>query len=611
MRRLRGWVLVAALTLSGAAAADPVRELLDAHVPGQLAALDIPGAAIAVVRRGAEPLLLGYGVNDPLRGTPVDPERDLFRVGSVSKAVTATAVLDLVFSGAVTLEDDLGPLLRPLEVTPPLTGPLTLDHLLTHTAGFNERLFGQHVRSPAAVTGLDAYLRQHLPPRFIEPGRLIAYNDHHTVLAGWVLERLTARPFAAYVQQRLFEPLGMTSSTFEQVHIPDELAQRLTRAWNRDRNGFVPYARDYVLTSPAAGLYTTAADMARYLRALLVCPGGGLSAALCETQLATHFRHPGMADGRAYGFAEFHHGARRVLYKDGQATGFNARLLLVPEEGFGLFVVHNRNILEPLGRFAPASRFNRELSGALLQALWPTEPAAAPVPLPSSDAALRVASYAGSYRTVVAARHTWERIAGMFDDVRVRPTARGVMLGGDEYVEVRPGLLQWHAGGPRYIAFDIAADGAGGPAAHLFIGNGAYERVPWFLASWVTPWVLLGVVAWLLGYLVLARAHGPAPGVGLWRAGALADGLLLMFFAAMGALLAVTDPQVLFKGAPPLMLALLALPLAAAAILLVQLWRLRRTAPVRAKVLALANLAAGAAVLLWLDYWNLFGYRLG
>ena len=559
------------------AAAD-VRRWLDQEVPERLAAADIPAAIIAVVQDG-QAVVAGYGAD---AGTAV------FRVGSVSKPVTASVVLTMAAQGDLQLEQDLRGQLQDLAVSPPLDAPLTLHHLLTHTAGFNERLFGQHTLDERSFLSLHDYLRRHLPPRFIEPGQLIAYNDHHTALAAWVAERVSGEQFETLAQRLLFKPLGMTGSSFAQVDLPRALSDRVTKA----RTGIAgtAYPRDYIQLPPAAGLYTTAPDMARYMRALLA---GTLTGT--ENQLAVKFRpHPSMP-GRAYGFAESRHGEETYFYKDGQASGFNARLLLVPGRNFGLFVAHNRNIFGAFGAIEPAGRFIRKLGADLLNELWP-QSGTPPPKTTSQKVALDAQPYTGTYRTVIAARHTWERLASLFDEATIVAAEGGLRLG-SQYYEPRDGKLFENSEHPgNYIAFRQV----GQTTSHVFIGGGAYERVPWLTSQAALPWVVgIPLLLLVITGLRLARAD-------TWRA-LLVNGALILFFVGIGLLFWRTDLQRFFQGPPPALLALLLLPMAALAGLPVQLARIKQpSAPSR-----ILSIAAAGILLVWLWYWNLLGYWLG
>ena len=142
-------------------------------------------------------------------------------MGSVSKTLTATAVIDLVDRGVLDLDTDIRSYLRDRTIPDSEYRPITLFHLLTQTAGFDEVLFGQHAATPEDWEPLGNYLGSHLPPRFIQPGQIITYNDHHTSLAGLVLERVAGVGFARLLEESLFRPLGMPHTTFEQVALPD------------------------------------------------------------------------------------------------------------------------------------------------------------------------------------------------------------------------------------------------------------------------------------------------------------------------------------------------------------------------------------------------------
>lgn len=582
--------------------------VLDEHISTLMTDMQIPGVSLGLVI-GNEVIHKGYGTSDPNSRQPIIADRDVFRVGSLSKSVTATAVLHLAQNYDIGLKDDLRPFLADIPIRPALEQPLTLHHLLTHTAGFNEQLFGQHVREPENFLEIGEYLHQHLPPRFEKPGKVIAYNDHHTTLAGWIIEQVSGIPFPEYVDRHVFTPLGMTSSTFHQVTLPGGLAQRRVNAWRLDDGKFLPYRHDYIQTTPAAGLYTTASDMTRYLMSLLTCDRSVLTPDLCRDQLKSQMKHHPKLDGRAYGFAMTQYGDLPVFYKDGQASGFNARLLLVPEKAMGLFLVHNRNILGRFGQFHDAARFNRRVGNALLHALWPI-PEGHPGhgrPVPAPGAAERVPTYAGDYRNVVAARHGWERIVGMFDDVSVQAEGTRVDFGFGDYIEVEPGLVQWHKGGHFFRAF-LSAEGG---TRYVAIGGGAYERIPFYTASWFTPWYLGVTTLLLLGFTLWHAMQSIRRAYYLHLAGLLTGTLLLAFLAGFALVLATTDVQMLFSGRTNAINTLLALPLVACAVLTIYLIMGARRIAMRPPM---SNVAFSAMVitcmlfLAWLNYWNLLGY---
>lgn len=584
--------------------------VLNETIPALMTEMQIPGVSMGLVI-GNNVIHQGFGTSDPGSGQPIVAERDIFRVGSLSKSVTATAVLHLTQNHTIGLHDDLRPLLADLPIRPVLEQPLTLHHLLTHTAGFNEQLFGQHVREPAAFFEIGEYLIRHLPPRFENPGKVIAYNDHHTTIAGWIIEQVSGLPFHEYVDRHIFAPLDMTGSTFNQISLPDNLTQRRVNAWRLDKDAFLSYRHDYIQTTPAAGLYTTASDMTTYVISLLNCENSVLTNELCGEQLASQVKHHPKLAGRAYGFAMTQHDNLRVLYKDGQASGFNARLLLVPEKKLGLFLVHNRNILGRFGQFHDAARFNRRVGNRLLQSLWPTPEVhnTGPEPEPARDASQRIPTYLGDYRNAVAARHNWERIVGMFDDVSVRAGDRdsAVTFGAGDYIEVEPGLVQWQKGGHFFRAFLPSEN----EIRYLAIGSGAYERIPFYTASWFTPWYVGGTILLLLGF-TLWHGRESIRQTGYFHvSGVLIGTMLLAFIGGFGLVLGTTDVQVLFSGPTTAMIILLALPLVSCALLPIYLVTGARGISARgpaANILYAVMVITCALFLGWLYYWNLLGY---
>ena len=432
-----------------------IEHAIDDFVATRMEADRIPGVMVALVGNGRLVHLQGYGFADLEARTPVDARNTVFRVGSVSKTLTATAVIDRVDRGALDLDTDIRSYLRDRTIPDSEYRPITLFHLLTQTAGFDEVLFGQHAATPEDWEPLGDYLGSHLPPRFIQPGQIITYNDHHTSLAGLVLERVAGVGFARLFEESLFRPLGMRHTTFEQVALPALVEENLGRSYRSVDNRHVPYSRDYIKTTPAAGAMTAASDMARFMLELLVeddFPDRFLSASAIDTQLAVQFTNRAPLPGRAFGFAESEHSARQVLFKDGQATGFSARLLLVPEERIGLFSAHNLSIFGTMGRTNRANRFHRELGELVLDHFLTEERPDQPRQKPELPTGFteRAGRFVGTYRNTVASRHTLEKVVVMMDDITVYDPGDGsLQIGSNRYMEIGPTLFQWEGGGPN------------------------------------------------------------------------------------------------------------------------------------------------------------------
>ncbi len=178
--------------------------------------LNIPGAAVVVVKDGEILFSEGYGFADLEQQIPVDPANTVMRVASVSKLFTATAAMQLVEQGLLDLNTDVNVYLTALQIPEDYSEPVTLHQLLTHTAGFEGRFIGTMTRSPDELLPLGEYLKGNVPKRVLEPGSVHSYSNYSFALTGQLVEEVTGMPFAQYVDENILQPLGMSRSTFEQ-----------------------------------------------------------------------------------------------------------------------------------------------------------------------------------------------------------------------------------------------------------------------------------------------------------------------------------------------------------------------------------------------------------
>lgn len=590
--------LVAALLAAGAQATPHWTET---YLAPKMAELQVPGVAVAIIEPGGDTYVGGFGLANIDAKTPVTPDT-VFRVGSNSKPVTASAALLLLDQAGLSTELDLRPYFSALNIRPKLNKPLTMKHLLAHTAGFNEALFGQHSRIED-WSALKPYLQRKLPPRFIDPGEVIAYVDFHTALAGYAIEEISGSGFADFVDEALFTPLGMTSSTFLQVDLPASIETRRAKSYRIDRGEFVPYEFDAIATTPSAGLSTTANDMSRYLKWLLAGWAGALEPQhnrVIKQQLTIQARNHPALTGRAFGFAERQFNGWRVLYKDGQATGFNARLLIVPDAGIAFFIVHNANILEPAGGFSDARLLIREFTDAFLERELSITGPIGETAYTESEPVLPLNAYEGDYRTSVAARHNWEKLVANFDTVNVSEKDGQLEIAGRAAKPVGEHLFM-DAGHGGLRAFRTE----NGKATHVFFGASTYERVPYFERPSAT---LVIALAFLVVFLALTVA-------GFWRAGRRAVGpigvlssvIALGFFAGFAFIMATTDPQRFFHGMTPALRVILMAPPVA---LTLSAGGFAVSIKNGDPKLSLAPFLVLLALCGWLYQWNLLGWNL-
>lgn len=328
---------------------DDVDTWLDGVVATGLRNSGIPGATVSVVADGEVLTERGYGVADtgtegsPAR--PVDPEDTLFRIGSVSKVVSATAVMQLVEQGRLDLDADVQQYLDFDLDTP--KGAVTLRHLLTHTAGFEEVIAGL-IGTPGDELPLRDVVTTDPPAQVFTPGTTPSYSNYGASLAGYVVERVAGEPFADVLQHDVFDRAGMTSSTFAQP-LPDGLDARLAKGYPDDSQPSV--STEVVNAAPAGAMSSTAADMATFMLAHL----GELpdDQALLEPSTLDEMHRPALGEDDLGSFAE---GQRMDLGffddstpgvpafgHDGDTTVFHTAMRLFPEHDSGIFVSLNGN----------------------------------------------------------------------------------------------------------------------------------------------------------------------------------------------------------------------------------------------------------------------------
>jgi CubicO group peptidase (beta-lactamase class C family) len=339
---------------------------LDGLVPAALERSGIAGAAVAVVRDGKVLTARGYGFADTgadgAEPRPVDADRTLFRVGSIAKVFVATAVLQLFEQGRIDLDADVQ---RYLDFSLPRTfdPPITMRHLLTHTAGFEERVKGV-VTLGGPTTDLRDSVAVDPPEQVFEPGTVPSYSNYGYALAGYVVQRVSGVPFDSYVERNVLDRAGMSSSSFAQP-LPAELAGRLSRGYDTDSGPAGPF--EVIGPAPAGALSASTTDMARLMLAQLgeLGPDRALLApdtmelmrrpALDATSLGTLAAGPRMGLGL---FEESRNG-HRIVGHGGDTRYFHSHMQLYPDERTGVFVTLNSS-----GR---SGADNRELRESLLE----------------------------------------------------------------------------------------------------------------------------------------------------------------------------------------------------------------------------------------------------
>ncbi|GGT08797.1 FmtA-like protein [Planobispora rosea] len=537
-----------------------VGALVDEHVSTVMAEEKIPGATVTVVADGRQVVNKGYGWADVERRIPVDPERTRFLIGSETKLFTAQAALQLVGEGKLSLDADVNAYLTTFKIRDTYPGrPVTLRHLLTHTAGFDEDYV---VGSGADVRALGEALAASQPERLRPPGTGLSYSNYGVALAGYLVEIASGMPFEQYVDGRVFAPLGMEDSVIACGGLKD------TRAYLVDGSATDVNCANFAASG--AGPASTASDMARYLQAQMALDprlGSGVAAQMQRQQYTEHPRLSGMG----FMWEQMSYKGHRLLFKGGDMPGMHTSMFMLPEQGIGVHVMSNG---DGTGRHG--------LDGfALVDKIVERYLPAARPPSVKALPGAAAGQYEGSYRSSRTSHGSLLKVQALTDSpVHVTATAGGGIettgLGGGRkrWVQFEPGVFQ-EEGGRRRIAFpepgQLAVDGG----TVVFDRIGALDHPSLHLGLLAAA--LLASAAAVLGYPVAAlarrrRSASPASPAGprlprllAWAAGAL----VIVFAGGFGSLLADEGralPLVL-QGAPVLItllvLASLTVPLAA------------------------------------------------
>ncbi len=235
-----------------------VQAWLDGFLPYALQRGDIAGAVVAVVKDGEVLFKKGYGYADLKRKKPVDPDRTLFRPGSVSKLFTWTAVMQLVEQGKLDLDEDVNTYLD-FKIPAAFGKPITLRNVMTHTPGFEE--VGRNLFSDdtTKVQPNGDWLKSWTPTRIYPPGTVPAYSNYATALAGYIVQRVSGEPFEQYIEHHIFQPLGMEHATFRQP-LPASLRKDMSEGYESASSG-EPKPFEMVVGAPAGALSASGADM--------------------------------------------------------------------------------------------------------------------------------------------------------------------------------------------------------------------------------------------------------------------------------------------------------------------------------------------------------------
>jgi CubicO group peptidase (beta-lactamase class C family) len=508
---------------------EEVEAFVDAAMAEDLNEHHVSGATVSVVKDGELLFAEGYGYADRQNRTPVVANRTMFRIGSVSKLFAWTATMQQVERGRIDPNASVNRYLDEVHVPEKYGEPVTVEHLATHTAGFEEQLTGVGVRSPEDVRPLGETL-QEVPARVRPPGEVTSYSNYGAALAGHIAAKQAGTPFNRYAERELFAPLDMTRSTFRQP-VPADVPGRLSEGYTYQNGRYVRGEFETIGIPPAGSMSATSTDMANFMLAHL--QGGQFEDSRILSESATrrmhrqHFANHPALNGMGFGFYEQSKNGVRVVGHGGDTQLFHSGLWLMPERNLGVFVSYNS---------AGGVPAREEFYDSFMDRFFPTEerPVTGPVAPTVADggqaggseasanggaeiADPELSAFTGAFRTTRISYTDFTKVAALNGDFRVREAenAEGVLVtsrpgqGTQRWIRTGPTVFE-EVGGDGRMAFRVED----GRTSYVFFDNAApqsFERIGW----WETTQLQAGLFAAAL--LIFASALLGWPAAALWR----------------------------------------------------------------------------------------------
>lgn len=389
----------------------------------------LAGLAVGIVRDGTLVHFAGFGLAEAATARGVDADT-VFRIGSISKTFTGTAVLQLAEEGLLGLDDPVNEHLRGfrIEHDDPTSPPVTIRHLLTHTAGLGElRRWSDLVRPTIGLaTKLDRplpRLADYYAPVLraeVRPGSKWAYANHGFAALGQLVEDVSGEPFAERLRSKIFTPLGMEHTDFlrsERVRPALAIGYALRRARLK------PVKDTEIVVAPAGSIFSSTADMARYVAALANRGAPLLRPETFEQMLTPQGGRDPRLPAMGLAFMLDRLGEHRVAGHDGGWPGFVSSMLVAPDAEVGVVAFTNTT-----AAFAPHALTERVLA-RLLDVPPPAEAERRPVP---------------------ASPHLWPELVGVYKPLPGLGTnfRWWPLLGGEVEIAVRGGHLTARAPSP-------------------------------------------------------------------------------------------------------------------------------------------------------------------
>jgi CubicO group peptidase (beta-lactamase class C family) len=329
-------ILLSAAALTLLLAGSPANaQSIDEIVNRSLSQRHVPGLSVAVVKDGKVVTAKGYGLANAELMTPAT-ENTFYQLASVTKQFTATGILRLVQDGKLGLDDKISTKLTDL---PAAWANVTVRQLLTHTSGIKNYTevegFDRHVRED--LTNADVLKLVTGAPLDFPSGSKFHYSNTGFFLLGMIIEKVSGKTYGDFLSERIFQPLGMTSTRFNDIHaVLKNRANGYTFEHNTLQNAdFVSPSQPFA----AGGLVSTVVDMAKWDAALngdKLLPKATLESMWTPTKLSD-----GTNSDYGFGWGIREKKGHRIIAHSGGINGFSTSIVRLPEDKLTVIVLAN------------------------------------------------------------------------------------------------------------------------------------------------------------------------------------------------------------------------------------------------------------------------------
>ncbi len=319
---------------------------IEQFIATQMRGQQIPGISVAIVRNQEVIYSNGFGLSNKAQQKSAQADT-VYNIGSITKLFTATAVMQLVEQGMLDLYAPIKTYLPQFGVSyAHRHGPITIWDLLTHYSGLAHDLPPK--RGQAKESLAQAVMTLHRAHLKFPPKTQFSYSNAGFVVAGRIIEKVSAMPYNQYIRQNIFNPLNMSTAFFPNFGIPQDIRLLLAQGYHKGR----PIKNLARRQMPAGGIFASVIDMSQFIK--MVFNNGSLAGKKILMPDTLHemlvIQNSFMPDAHKHkqglGWVVGNpgiNGAQRVAWHNGATEGYSSDMILALDQRVGVIVLTNAN----------------------------------------------------------------------------------------------------------------------------------------------------------------------------------------------------------------------------------------------------------------------------